>query len=269
MSEDISTTSVARFVKENKNPIVIEFDMNVVQEVFNSDLGKVAYLFAEADDNAHAAFKKVAEANRGSMVFVTGDKSHDRVNNYVGVEDGHFPRLVIMDTAARGNMKKFPLITEDALTEENLSDHVSSFLKGELKAHFKSEAIPAENSEPVTVVVGDSFNDIVLDEAKDVLLEVYAPWCGHCKKLAPAWDQLGEEFSGDANIVVAKMDGTLNEVDGLEASGFPTLKFYPAEAGKTAASGLAYNGGREFADLKTYLQDNRKSAPAADDHDEL
>ncbi len=43
------------------------------------------------------------------------------------------------------------------------------------------------------VVVGKSFNDIVNDPTKDVLIEFYAPWCGHCKSLAPKYDELAEK----------------------------------------------------------------------------
>lgn len=46
---------------------------------------------------------------------------------------------------------------------------------------------------PLQVVVGKNFDEIVNDDSKDVLLEFYAPWCGHCKALAPKYDELGEK----------------------------------------------------------------------------
>ena len=52
------------------------------------------------------------------------------------------------------------------------------FSSGNLQPFYKSEAIPEANDEPVKVVVGKSFQSIVLDETKDVIIEFYAPWCG-------------------------------------------------------------------------------------------
>ena len=43
------------------------------------------------------------------------------------------------------------------------------------------------------VVVGKTFNEIVNDPTKDVLIEFYAPWCGHCKSLEPIYNELGEK----------------------------------------------------------------------------
>ena len=60
-----------------------------------------------------------------------------------------------------------------------------------------------------------------------VFLSIDAPWCGHCKKLAPIWDELAEKFKEDKSLVIAKMDATKNEVENIEVNGFPTLKWFP------------------------------------------
>lgn len=43
------------------------------------------------------------------------------------------------------------------------------------------------------VVVAKTFDEIVNDPTKDVLIEFYAPWCGHCKALAPKYDELAKK----------------------------------------------------------------------------
>lgn len=44
-------------------------------------------------------------------------------------------------------------------------------------------------------VVAKNFDDIVNDPERDVLIEFYAPWCGHCKQLEPKYVELGEKVS--------------------------------------------------------------------------
>eukprot|EP01125_Pyxidicula_operculata_P004175 TRINITY_DN1610_c0_g2_i1.p1 TRINITY_DN1610_c0_g2~~TRINITY_DN1610_c0_g2_i1.p1 ORF type:complete len:353 (-),score=95.49 TRINITY_DN1610_c0_g2_i1:86-1144(-) len=107
----------------------------------------------------------------------------------------------------------------------------------------------------VTVLTPDTFDSVVLDESKDVLVEFYAPWCGHCKRLTPIWEKLANVYKNENGVVVANVDADKYKDLGSRfgVSGFPTIKFFP----KSNKKGEDYNGGRELNDFVQYL--NRQS----------
>jgi protein disulfide-isomerase A6 len=101
----------------------------------------------------------------------------------------------------------------------------------------------------VTVLTPDNFDSVVLDKSKTVFVEFYAPWCGHCKHLAPDWEKLGLAFQNEENVVIAKVDADAHKSVGEKygVTGFPTLKFFPA-GNKEPAS---YDGARDLSAMVT------------------
>lgn len=137
------------------------------------------------------------------------------------------------------------------LSVNSIKEFVQDFKAGVLRPSLKSEPEPA-NDGPLTVIVGTTFDKIVNDPTKDVLVKYYAPWCGHCKSLAPIWDELAEHVAGNEDIVIAKFDATANEAAGVSIRGYPTLKFYP----KNNKAGIDYEGDRDLASFKKWLAEN-------------
>merc|ERR1719329_1894875 len=109
-------------------------------------------------------------------------------------------------------------------------------------------------SAQVTVLSGDNFDATVLKSGKNAIVKFYAPWCGHCKALAPAWNELGDAYAGSSSVVVGDVDCTVEEAlcERFEVRGSPTLKYFTAETG---AEGEAYELGRDLESLKAFAEE--------------
>uniref|UniRef100_A0A8C4QSH3 Protein disulfide-isomerase n=1 Tax=Eptatretus burgeri TaxID=7764 RepID=A0A8C4QSH3_EPTBU len=135
-------------------------------------------------------------------------------------ESGEEVNVAIFDSGDRKFIMEPVEFDSDAL-----QDFVLAFKKGQLKPVIRSQPVPKTQKGPVHVVVGKTFEHVVLDLTRHVLLELYAPWCGHCKKLQPVYERLASQLSGREDLIVAKMDATANDIlhAAYKAEGFPTI----------------------------------------------
>jgi len=137
---------------------------------------------------------------------------------------------------------------EATFTMDAFGEFLTGLKAGDLEPYMKSEPVP-ENQGDVKVAVAKNFDELVTNNKKDVLVEFYAPWCGHCKKLTPIYDELGEKMK-DEDVEIVKMDATANDVPpSFSVSGFPTLFWLPSSTKKAES----YNGGRELDDFIKFV----------------
>jgi protein disulfide-isomerase A1 len=90
-----------------------------------------------------------------------------------------------------------------------------------------------EEGSAISIVTAVDFHSFVAVE-KDTILEFYAPWCGHCKKVAPEYEKLATNFAAIDSLQFGKIDGSKNDVnkmtDGIQIKGYPTFLLFPARA---------------------------------------
>ncbi|GBF98566.1 disulfide isomerase-like, partial [Raphidocelis subcapitata] len=225
--------SITALINSEKLPPTIEFNDKNSGKIFGAGVEKQVLLIANSqelkkDAALFKAFRAVAGPFKGKLVFVTVplDGGHSEpVVSFFGVKEEATPAVVGFDMS---NNKKFKM-PEGKMTEKAVKAFAQEFLDGKLKPEYKSAPVPEEPTDGgVSIIVGKNFDKIVKDAAKDVLLEVYAPWCGHCKQLDPIYKKLAKRFAKIDSVVIAKMDGTENEHPDVDVKGFPTIVFYPA-----------------------------------------
>ncbi len=97
-----------------------------------------------------------------------------------------------------------------------------------------------------------AFSD-TLGEGKHVFVKFYAPWCGHCKRLAPTWTDLAKAYEGNDKIKIVKVDCTVQkEICTSEGvRGYPTLKFFK----EGSKEGEKYQGRRTVEDFQKFIQE--------------
>jgi len=135
-------------------------------------------------------------------------------------------------------------------------ESLQTFIKEQsgTKAKVKKE-LPSK-----VVVLGDFNFDDVVNGDKNVLVEFYAPWCGHCKALAPVYEALAHTFASEEDVVIANLDA--DAANGKETArkfdvtGFPTLKFFP----KGSTEPIPYDGSRTEAAFVKFLNDHAGTA---------
>ena len=167
--------------------------------------------------------------------------------------------------------QKYVMPSSETFNVENVEKFVTAFLNSKLESFIKSQEIEDQVSGTHVIrVVGKNFDQIVEDESKNVMIEFYAPWCGHCKTLEPIYEDLAKSLhnkksgSGSgSDVVIAKLDATMNDWDKEKyaVQGFPTLYWKPKGKGSKIET---YNGDREVKAMLQWINSRVGSSSSLD-----
>ena len=102
---------------------------------------------------------------------------------------------------------------------------------------------------PTKAVTDASFTDDVLNSEKPVLVDFWADWCGPCKMIGPALEEISEELSDQ--LTIAKMDIMENpDIPGqLGVQSIPLLLLY--KGGEVVAQ---MRGAAPKSQLKSWIE---------------
>jgi len=271
LQEDINKEEIKKFIAQNSLPLVVEFSHQTAQKIFGGDVKAHNLLFisksAPDADQIIEGFRNVAKEYKSKVLFVTINadiEDHERIMEFFGLKKDQVPELRLIKLEEE--MTKFKPPTKD-LTQESIKTFVDGVLEGTIKQHLLSQELADDwDKNSVKVLVSTNFDSVALDKSKDVLVEFYAPWCGHCKQLEPIYNELGDKYASNENVVIAKMDATANELEHTKIVSFPTIKLFKKETNEA----VDFNGDRTLEGLSRFIDTQGKegASPKEEEEDE-
>lgn len=118
----------------------------------------------------------------------------------------------------------------------------------------------ADASSAVKDLIPKNFDNVVLKSGKPALVEFFAPWCGHCKTLAPIYEELASAFAfAEDKVTIGKVDADANRDLGKRfgIQGFPTIKWFDGKSDKPEE----YKGGRDLESLSAFITEKTGIKP--------
>ncbi|KAL8587058.1 hypothetical protein ACOMHN_023448 [Nucella lapillus] len=254
MTEYTSSIEITKFILEHQFPVVGAYEGDLQTRLEKQEpLCLVFYSVDWSFDHREATqlwrnkIAEIAKDFKEVHFAIANDEDNQELMKDFGMEESSEEMNIgIMD-----KKKKYPMEPMEEYDSDQIREFLTLFREAKLAAYMKSQPVPKKQKGPVKVVVYKSFDQVVRDKTKDVLIEMYAPWCGHCKKLEPTLRELAVKFKSAKNLIIAKMDATANDTpNDYEAGGFPTIYFAPVNRKNKP---IKYEGGRELKDLISFL----------------
>ena len=252
--KNFNKRKLLEFIKQNALPKVMVLNDRSVQYIFQKK-NPALVLFASNEtqywNNYVELLIKISDNIKRKIALVMTDIKEgieSRLADYVGINQKDLPLVAILDT--RKEFKKY--IMKEEINYENIINFIKDWEENKLKRSLKSEKEPKDNNGNVLILVGKTYEKEVINNDKDVMVIFYAPWCNHCKEFMPKYEEAAKIMKGNDKLIMAKIDGSANEVESVAITGFPIILFYPGN--KKKEEPIQYNGKRTTEDIIKFIK---------------
>lgn len=251
-----STDDVVELTPNNFQRLVINSDELWIVEFYAPWCGHCQQLAPD--------WKKAASALKGVVkVGAVNADEHQSLGGQYGIRG--FPTIKVFGldknkpTDYQGPRQASGIVDAALSAASSMAKQRLTGKKGSGGGGGSKQADP----DAVIELTDSNFNEMVLQSEDIWLVEFFAPWCGHCKNLAPQWAQAATELKG--KVKLGALDATVHTVmaSRYQVRGYPTIKYFPG--GKKDGEAQEYDGGRTSSDIVTWaLQKVSENVPAPD-----
>ncbi|KAK9102679.1 hypothetical protein Sjap_019933 [Stephania japonica] len=257
--EHFEKDKILNFLECNKFPLVnVLTELNSVK-VYSGQVKLQVFVFAEADEfrNIRSTLQEVAAKFKSKVMLIYVDIKEDNLAKpfltLFGLEESEETVIV----AAFDNKASSKYLLESDPSPSNLENFCLGLEQGTLSQYYKSQPIPDNNEAIVQTVVGKTFDDVVLKSHQNVLLEVHTPWCIKCEDMRKQIEKLAKHFKGLNDLIIARIDASVNEHPRLQVDDYPSLLFYPAN---DKLNPIKLSNKSNLKELATFIKKNVKTS---------
>ncbi|XP_078094204.1 protein disulfide-isomerase A6 isoform X2 [Mustelus asterias] len=259
-----ASDDVVELTQNNFNTEVIQSDELWMVEFYAPWCGHCQSLAPE--------WKKAASALKGIVKVgaVDADK-HQSLGGQYGVQG--FPTIKLF-----GLNKNKPDDYNGARSAQGITDAAINTLRSIVRDRLggkagssssgKKSSGSGSGKKDVIELTDDTFDENVIGSSDIWIVEFYAPWCGHCKRLEPEWAEAASEVKSQTGgkVKLAAVDATANQLlaGRYGVRGYPTIKIFH----KDEDNPYDYEGGRSKGDIVARaLELFAENAPAPELHE--
>ena len=252
-SSPLSYEMIKHFLKKYGHPLIMEYDEKTKSYLFDQNNSFIFFL-RKGTQQMNEIMNSVAFFTREKLQTISVNIDNPfslHFQRQIGIKQ--VPSVLLVDL--RGIPKMYLLEKNSTNSHEPIIQFVNNWDKGKVpKKYIK---LPGELKGSVLPLTEDTFMKEVIENDKDVFVKFYAPWCGHCKKLAPIYEELSDKLKANKKLVIAEMDATINHVPSVVIKSYPTLFLYAKDKKDKP---IQFNGENTVKGMEKFLRQNAGNA---------